>query len=214
MELHELLLAVQDGDDKKVKELVSQALEAKVNPEKILNEGMIEAMSDIGEKFKNNEIYVPEMLMAARAMAAGMQILEPVLVETGVKPIGKCVIGTVKGDLHDIGKNLVKMMLKGVGIEVVDLGADVPSSEFLKKAEEIGADLVCLSALLTTTMPAMGDVIRVFEQAGVKDKYTFMIGGAPVTSSYAKQINADYYTPDAGTAADVAKDVLVRKAAN
>jgi 5-methyltetrahydrofolate--homocysteine methyltransferase len=213
MDLRELSLAVQDGDDKKVMELVSQALDAKVSPENILNEGMIEAMSDIGTKFKNNEIYVPEMLMAARAMSAGMQILEPVLVESGVKAIGKCVIGTVKGDLHDIGKNLVKMMLKGVGIEVLDLGADVPSSEFLKKAEEIGADIVCLSALLTTTMPAMGDVIREFEQAGVKDKYTFMIGGAPISSNFAKQIKADYYTPDAGTAADVAKDVLIKKAA-
>ncbi|HWQ80521.1 MAG TPA: corrinoid protein [Anaerovoracaceae bacterium] len=214
MDLQQLSLAVQDGDDKKVMELVSQALEAKVSPESILNEGMIAAMEDLGTKFKNNEIYVSEMLMSARAMAAGMQILEPVLVEQGVKPIGKCVIGTVKGDLHDIGKNLVKMMLKGVGIEVLDLGADVPSPEFLKKAEEIGADLVCLSALLTTTMPAMGDVIREFEKAGVKDKYTFMIGGAPISNSFAKQIKADYYTPDAGTAAEVAKNVLVKKATN
>jgi methanogenic corrinoid protein MtbC1 len=212
MDLQELSLVVQKGNAKKTKELVQQALNENFPPEEILNEGMIGAMAVVGQKFKNNEIYVPEMLIAARAMSAGLQILEPILAETGVKPIGKALIGTVKGDLHDIGKNLVKMMMKGAGIEVVDLGVDVPDAKFVEKAEEIGADIVCLSALLTTTMPAIGDVIKEFEKAGVKDKYIFMIGGAPVTSNFAKQVNADYYTADAATAAEVAKEALIGKA--
>lgn len=212
MDLQELSLCVQKGNAKKTKELVQLALDENISPEQILNEGLIAAMGIIGVKFKNNEIYVPEMLIGARAMSAGMQILEPILVETGVKPIGKALIGTVKGDLHDIGKNLVKMMMKGAGIEVIDLGVDVPDTKFVEKAEELGVDIVCLSALLTTTMPAITDVIREFEKAGVKDKYIFMIGGAPVTSNFAKQVNADYYTPDAATAAEVAKEVLKNKA--
>lgn len=212
MNLQELSLVVQRGNAKKTKELVQQALNENVAPERILNEGMIGAMALVGERFKNNEIFVPEMLIAAKAMSAGLQILEPILVESGIKPIGKAIIGTVKGDLHDIGKNLVKMMMKGAGIEVVDLGVDVPDAKFVEKAEEIGADIVCLSALLTTTMPAIGDVIREFEKAGLKEKYIFMIGGAPVTSSFAKQINADYYTPDAAAAAEVAKKALMSKA--
>ncbi|WP_242954965.1 cobalamin-dependent protein [Clostridium magnum] len=145
-------------------------------------------------------------------MSAGMKVLEPILAQTGVKPVGKAVIGTVKGDLHDIGKNLAKMMMKGVGIEVVDLGVDVSETKFLQKAEEIGADIVCLSALLTTTMPAICDTINSFKEAGLKDKYIFMIGGAPVSSDYAKKVDADYYTPDAGTAAEVAKEALLKKA--
>jgi methanogenic corrinoid protein MtbC1 len=212
MDLQELSLVVQKGNARKTKELVQQALNENLAPEEILNEGMIGAMAVVGQKFKNNEIYVPEMLIAARAMSAGLQILEPILAETGIKPIGKALIGTVKGDLHDIGKNLVKMMMKGAGIEVVDLGVDVPDAKFVEKAEEIGADIVCLSALLTTTMPAIGDVIKEFEKAGVKDKYIFMIGGAPVTSNFAKQVNADYYTADAATAAEVAKEALIGKA--
>ena len=171
-------------------------------------------MGEVGVKFKNNEIYVPEMLIAARAMSAGMQILEPILAETGVKPIGRAIIGTVKGDLHDIGKNLVKMMMKGAGIEVIDLGVDVPDQKFVEKAMEFDVDIVCLSALLTTTMPAIGDVINAFEDAGIKDKYVFMIGGAPVTSNFARQVNADIYTPDAATAGEVAKDLLVKKLQN
>lgn len=212
MDLQELSLVVQKGNAKKTKELVTQALEQNIDPAAILNDGMIGAMAIVGNRFKNGEIYVPEMLIAARAMSAGLQILEPILAETGVKPIGKALIGTVKGDLHDIGKNLVKMMMKGAGIEVVDLGVDVPDAKFVEKAEEIGADIVCLSALLTTTMPAIGDVIKEFEKAGVKDKYIFMIGGAPVTSAFAKQVNADYYTADAATAAEVAKEALINKA--
>ncbi|HEY5563363.1 MAG TPA: corrinoid protein [Clostridiaceae bacterium] len=209
MDLKELSLLVQRGNAKKVKELVSLALEEKIDPEVILNEGLISAMSEVGIKFKNNEIYVPEMLIAARAMNAGMQILEPILTAAGVKAIGKAVIGTVKGDLHDIGKNLVRMMLKGAGIEVYDLGTDVTPEAFADKAEEVGAQIVCLSALLTTTMPAMKEIIDEFVKRGIRDKYIFMIGGAPITSNYAKEIGADHYTPDAATAAEVAKAMLV-----
>jgi len=211
MDLKELSSFVEKGNAKKAKELVQLGLDEKMSPATILNEGLIEAMGRVGVKFKNNEIYVPEMLIAARAMSAGMSILEPILAETGVKPIGKAIIGTVKGDLHDIGKNLVKMMMKGAGIEVIDLGVDVPDQKFVEKAAEFNVDIVCLSALLTTTMPAIGDVIKAFEDAGVKDKYVFMIGGAPVTSNFAKQVNADIYTPDAATAGEVAKELLVKK---
>jgi len=211
MDLKELSSFVQRGNVKKTKELVQLGLDEKMSPAIILNEGLIEAMGEVGVKFKNNEIYVPEMLIAARAMSAGMQLLESILAETGVKPIGKAIIGTVRGDLHDIGKNLVKMMMKGAGIEVIDLGVDVPDQKFVEKAAEFDVDIVCLSALLTTTMPAIGDVITAFEKAGVKDKYVFMIGGAPVTSNFARQVGADIYTPDAATAGEVAKELLVKK---
>jgi 5-methyltetrahydrofolate--homocysteine methyltransferase len=170
-------------------------------------------MSVIGEKFKKNEVFVPEVLVAARAMNAGLVILEPKLAEVGNEPVGKAVIGTVKGDLHDIGKNLVAMMLKGAGFEIIDLGVDVEAAAFLEKAEEIGADVICLSALLTTTMPYMKDVIEMFKEKGERDNYIIMIGGAPVNENYAKQIGADYYAPDASTAAENAKKaVLMRKA--
>jgi methanogenic corrinoid protein MtbC1 len=209
MDLKELSLLVQKGNAKKVKELVSLGLEENISAEEILNEGLISAMGEIGIKFKNNEIYVPEMLIAARAMNAGMQILEPILAEAGVKAIGKAVIGTVKGDLHDIGKNLVRMMLKGSGIEVYDVGVDVSAEAFADKAEEVGAQIVCLSALLTTTMPSMKAVIDEFTKRGIRDKYIFMIGGAPITANFAKEIGADHYTADAASAAEVAKLLLV-----
>lgn len=210
MDFNQLSLYVQKGNGAKAKEMVSEGLAQKVSPTEILNAGLIEAMAVIGEKFKNNEIYVPEMLMAAKAMNQGMQILEPVLTATGVKPIGKAVIGTVKGDLHDIGKNLVRMMLKGAGIEMYDLGIDVSAQAFLDKAKEVGADMVCLSALLTTTMPYMDSVIKEFEKAGVRSQYKFMIGGAPVSEAYAKSINADCYADDAVIAVDVAKKLLAK----
>ena len=194
MELRELSLAVQKGSGKQSKQLVKEALEQGLKPADILNNGLIAAMGEIGDKFKEGHIYVPEMLIAE-----------------GVEPIGKAVIGTVKGDLHDIGKNLVKMMMDGAGIEMVDLGVDVPEEKFVEKAEEIGADIVCLSALLTTTMPAIETTIKAFEDKGIKDKYIFMIGGAPVSEEYAKQVHADYYTTDAAAAADVAKKVLQEK---
>lgn len=209
MDLNELSLSVQKGKAKRVKELVVEGLSEDVKPADILNEGLLAGMSIIGVKFKNNEVYVPEVLIAARAMNAGMQILEPILAETGVKAVGKAVIGTIKGDLHDIGKNLVRMMLKGAGIDVLDLGVDVSAKTFVDKAEEEGAQIICVSALLTTTMVNMKSVIDELQKRGLRDKYIVMIGGAPVNDNFAKQIGADYYTPDAATAADVAKSALI-----
>lgn len=211
MNMEELSLAVQKGKAKLVKELVNQGIEEGISIETILNDGLISAMGVVGENFKQNKIYVPEMLVAARAMSAGLTILEPLLTATGIKPIGKIVIGTVKGDLHDIGKNLVAMMMKGMGATVYDLGTDVPDIAFVEKAEEVGADIVCLSALLTTTMPAITDVIQEFEKSGVRNKYHIMIGGAPVTQSFADSIGADGYTSNAGEAADMAIAFLQSK---
>ena len=208
MYLKELSSSIQKGDFKKAKELVILALSKNVNAEMILNKGILPAMDVTGTRFKNNEIYVPEVLIAARAMNAAMQILEPELIEAGIESIGKAVIGTVKGDLHDIGKNLVGMMLKGVGIKVYDIGVDVSANEFVNKSEEVGAKIVCLSALLTTTMPAMKDVIDEFSKREIRDDYIFMIGGAPITANYAKEIGADYYAADAATAAEIAKSLL------
>ena len=195
MELRELSLAVQKGSGKQSKQLVKEALEQGLKPADILNNGLIAAMGEIGDKFKEGQIYVPEMLIAAKAMQAGLKVLAPSLKAEGVEPIGKAVIGTVKG----------------AGMEMVDLGVDVPEEKFVEKAEEIGADIVCLSALLTTTMPAIETTIKAFEDKGIKDKYIFMIGGAPVSEEYAKQVHADYYTTDAAAAADVAKKVLQEK---
>ncbi|MFC0903156.1 B12-binding domain-containing protein [Clostridium sp. MT-14] len=211
MNLEELSLYVQEGNLKKTKEFVLQLIKEKISAKKILDEALIAAMEQVGIKFKNNEIYVPEMLIAAKAMSAGLKILEPILTESGIKPIGTVVIGTVKGDLHDIGKNLVKMMMQGAGIKVHDLGVDVSPEVFAEKAAEVNADIVGISALLTTTMPSIGEVIKNFKANGVRDRYVFMIGGAPVTDSYAKQVDADIYMPDAATAAEAAKDILIKK---
>lgn len=202
---------LQRGRVKDVKRLVEEALEAGMDPKVILNEGLLDGMSIIGAKFKENEIFVPEVLVAARAMTAGLSVLEPKLVEVGNEPVGKAVIGTVKGDLHDIGKNLVAVMLKGAGFEVIDLGTDVDPEDYIAKAEEIGADIIAMSALLTTTMPEMREVIDVLEEKGIRDKYIVMVGGAPVTAKYAEQIGADYFTPDAGSAAEVAKKAVLAK---
>lgn len=208
MDLQELCLSVEQGKAKRVKELVNQAVEEGMSVKTILDDGLIRAMGIIGEKFRLNQVYVPEMLVAARAMSMGLTILEPLLTATGVKPVGKVVIGTVRGDLHDIGKNLVGMMMKGMGATVYDLGVDVPSHTYVEKAEEVGADIVCLSALLTTTMPSIGEVIKDFEASGVREKYFIMIGGAPVSQVFADQVKADAYTPNASEAADVAKAYL------
>lgn len=208
MELNELAQAVENGKVKNVKQLTSLALEEGHSVEEILNTGLIAPMGIVGDKFKRNEIFIPEMLLAARAMSAGVAILEPLMADTGVKPMGKVVIGTVKGDLHDIGKNLVAMMMKGIGATVYDIGVDTPDEKFVEKAEEVGADIVCISALLTTTMPAIQDVIQAFQKAGVRDKYYIMIGGAPVTQQFADEIGADAYTSNAGDAATVAKQYL------
>ena len=208
MILNELAEAVKKGSAKKVKPLTNQALEEGCSVEEILNVGLIEPMGVVGERFKRNEIFVPEMLVAARAMSADVSILEPLMVGAGVKPIGKVVIGMVSGDLHDIGKNLVAMMMKGIGAIVYDLGVDVPAETFLEKAEEVGADIVCTSALLTTTMTSMQDVIRLFETRGMRDKYYFMVGGAPVSQQFADEIGADAYTSNAGETAAVARAYL------
>lgn len=204
---------LQKGRAKNVKALVTEALEEGKDPKEILNDGLLAGMMIIGEKFKNNEVFVPEVLVAARALNAGLAILEPKLIEVGNEPVGKVVIGTIKGDLHDIGKNLVAMMMKGVGFEVTDMGVDVEPEAFIAKAEEIGADIICISALLTTTMPGMQTVVELLEEKGLRDKYIVMVGGAPVNQSFADQIGADYYTPDAATAAEVAKKAVEEKKA-
>jgi 5-methyltetrahydrofolate--homocysteine methyltransferase len=190
-----------------VKEMTQKAIDEGIAPSKILNEGLIKGMSVVGEKFKNNEFYVPEVLIAARAMHAGMDLLKPKLAASGVKAIGKVLLGTVKGDLHDIGKNLVAMMLEGAGFEVVDLGIDVSPEKFADEAKK-GADLIAMSALLTTTMTAMKTTIEALEEAGVKGKVKTLIGGAPVTQNYADEIGADGYARDAASAADKAKELL------
>jgi len=195
------------GDADRVKELVEAAVKEKTPVGEILNQGLIAGMNVVGEKFKNNEFYVPEVLIAARAMHAGMSILQPLLAESGVKPIGKIAIGTAKGDLHDIGKNLVVMMLKGGGFEVEDLGIDVPEEKFVEVAKA-GTQLICISALLTTTMPSMKTVIEALKAAGLRDRVKVMIGGAPITQSYADEIGADGYSPDAASAVDKAKELV------
>ncbi len=191
-----------------MKELVQTALEKGLSAENILNGGLLSGMDIIGAKFKNNEIYIPEVMIAARAMNAGMEILRPVLGSSGVKARGKIVIGTVKGDLHDIGKNLVKMMMDGKGIDVIDLGTDVSAERFIAAAVENDARIIACSALLTTTMPEMKKVVELLEERGLRDSITVMIGGAPVTESYRQSIGADIYTPDAASAAEEAAKVL------
>ena len=203
---------LQKGRVKDVKRLVEEALEQGMDAQTILNDGLLEGMMTVGAKFKRNEVFVPEVLVAARAMSAGVAILEPKLIEVGNEPVGKAVIGTVKGDLHDIGKNLVAVMLKGAGFEIFDLGTDVSPEAFIAKAEEVGADVIGMSALLTTTMVEMKATIDALKEQGLRDKYIVMVGGAPVTETFAQQIGADYFTPDAGSAAEVAKKaVLDRK---
>jgi len=193
------------GKAPEVKKLVQEALDEGVPPKEILDNGLIAGMDVVGTKFKNNEFYVPEVLIAARAMNQATELLEPALKEAGVQAIGKIAIGTVKGDLHDIGKNLVTMMLKGAGFEVVDLGIDVPPEKFVAAAKD-GAQVVALSALLTTTMPQMKTVIDALKDAGTQ--VPVMIGGAPVTQSYADEIGASGYAPDAASDVDVAKNII------
>ncbi len=195
---------LQKGKAKIVKELVQKALDEGMAPAEILNEGLLSGMSVIGEKFKNNEVYVPEVLVAARAMNMGAQILKPHLAEAGVQATGKVCIGTVQGDLHDIGKNLVKMMMEGKGLEVVDLGTDVPAETFVKTAIEQNCQVICCSALLTTTMNVMSEVVKAAEAAGIRDRVKIMIGGAPINQEFCDLIGADCYTADAASAADAA----------
>lgn len=205
--LNDISINVQQGKAKIVKALVQQALDEGVKPADILDEGLLAGMGIIGEKFKNNEVYVPEVLVAARAMNTGTQILKPHLVANGVTATGKVCIGTVQGDLHDIGKNLVKMMMEGKGIEVIDLGTDVAPETFVQAAIDNNCQIICCSALLTTTMPVMEDVVKAVEAAGIRDKVKIMIGGAPVNEEFCKKIGADCYTEDAASAADAAVEL-------
>ena len=201
----EISALLQRGKAKDLAALVTEELAAGVNPKDILNEGLIAGMGIVGTKFKNNEIFVPEVLIAARAMNAALAILKPALADSGVEPIGTAVICTVKGDLHDIGKNLVKMMIEGTGIKVVDLGVDCTAEKVVEAVKENDADIVCLSALLTTTMMYQKDIIDALKAAGLRDKVKVMIGGAPVTQAFADEIGADAYMPDAASAAEKAR---------
>ena len=202
---------LQKGKAKIVKELVAQALSDGISAKDILEQGLLAGMDVIAVKFKNNEVYVPEVLIAARAMNGGTEILKPYLAESGAKPIGKALIGTVKGDLHDIGKNLVRMMFEGKGIEVIDLGVDVTPQKFIDAYREHNPDIIALSALLTTTMGEMKTVIEAFVAEGIRDTVTIMIGGAPVTENFKDTIGADIYAQDAATAAQAAKQAILSK---
>jgi len=207
--LDDLKQNVIDGNAASVPELVKQAMSEGVPPEKILNQGLISGMAEVGRLFEEGEFFVPEMLIAARAMKAGLALLRPHLAAANVKAVGKVVLGTVQGDLHDIGKNLVGMMLEGAGFEVVDLGTDVSPDKFVAAVKEHKPDLVGFSALLTTTMPKMKTTIQALTEAGLRGSVKVMIGGAPVTEKYAAEIGADLYAPDASSAANRAKQAVL-----
>lgn len=197
---------LQKGKAQDVKDLCQAAVDEGVAAKEVLDKGLLAAMDIVGEKFKNNQVFVPEVLIAARAMNAGLEILKPLLVSEDTEGAGTVVIGTVKGDLHDIGKNLVKIMMEGKGLKVVDLGADVSPEKYVEAAKENNADIIACSALLTTTMSQMEKVVQALEEAGMRDKVTVMIGGAPVTQNFCDSIGADVYTADAASAADAAKE--------
>ncbi len=202
--LKQIYQGVLDGNIDMVTTGVQTALDKKVTAEAILKQSMMASMAEVGQLFEDGEYFVPELLVAARAMQGGLEILKPILAEEDVEPIGKVVTGTVKGDLHDIGKNLVGIMMEGVGFEIIDIGTDVSPEKFVEAVRESGAQVVVLSALLTTTMANMPDTIKAFEEAGLRDTVKIMVGGAPVTKEYAKKIGADGYAPDASQAAKVA----------
>lgn len=203
--LQEIASNLYDGEDKEVASLVQKALDRGMGPGEILQGGLIAAMDEVGKDFKAGELFVPEVLIAARAMHAGMNVLRPLLAESDVPTAGKYLIGTVKGDLHDIGKNLVKMMLEGAGFETIDLGTDVAPADFVAAVREHQPQLIGMSALLTTTMVQMKATVEALEEAGLRDSIKIMIGGAPVTATFAEEIGADAYAPDAATAVDVAR---------
>ena len=209
--LNEISEALQKGKHKLIVELVSRALEENIGAMEILEKGLFAGMDVVGEKFSRNEIFVSEMMIAARAMSAATALLKDALTEAGAEPIGKALIGTVKGDMHDIGKNLVRMMLEGKGIEVIDLGIDVPHEKFLEAYRAENPDVICLSALLTTTKNEMKNTVDLFVKAGERENVTIMVGGAPVTDAFRESIGADIYTPDAGSAAEAAKEAILRK---
>lgn len=207
MLLDDISTKLQAGRARDVKLLVQQAIDEGISAQRILEDGLMAGMNVIGVKFKNNEIFVPEVLVAARAMNQGAALLKPLLAAEGAKATGRVCIGTVQGDLHDIGKNLVKMMIEGKGLEVIDLGTDVPPERFINTAIEQNCQIICLSALLTTTMPVMGEVVKAAEAAGIRDRVKIMIGGAPVTQAFCEEIGADAYTPDAASAAEKAVEL-------
>jgi 5-methyltetrahydrofolate--homocysteine methyltransferase len=206
--LEQIASNLYGGEDDVVSTLVQQALDQEMTPAEILNGGLIAGMDEVGRDFKAGELFVPEVLIAARAMHAGMNVLRPLLAESDVPSAGKYVIGTVQGDLHDIGKNLVRMMLEGAGFETIDLGADVRPDDFVAAVQEHQPQLLGMSALLTTTMPGMKATIEALQEAGLRDAVKIMIGGAPVTAAFAEQIGADAYAPDAATAVDVARSLV------
>jgi 5-methyltetrahydrofolate--homocysteine methyltransferase len=202
--LKQIYQGVLDGDIDMVTTGVQVALDEKVTAEAVLKQSMMPAMAEVGQLFEDGEYFVPELLVAARAMKGGLGILKPLLADEAVEPIGKVVTGTVKGDLHDIGKNLVGIMMEGAGFEIIDMGTDVSPEKFVEAVKESGAQVVAMSALLTTTMANMPGTIKAFEEAGLRNTVKIMIGGAPVTEDYAKKIGADGYAPDASQAAKVA----------
>ncbi len=208
--LNTLFNAIIAGDGAEVQKHVQLALEEKQEPTVVLNEGMIAAMREVGKRFEAGDFFVPEMLLSARAMQAGMGVLKPSLQQSNVQSTGKVVIGTVKGDLHDIGKNLVALMLEGAGFEIRDLGIDVAAEDFIAALQADGADILALSALLTTTLPSVKQTIKAVEEAGLRDRVKILVGGAPLTEDYARQIGADGYSPDASRAVGVA-EALMRK---
>ncbi|MEI6580197.1 MAG: corrinoid protein [Eubacteriales bacterium] len=203
----EISSALQQGRKPKVEELVQQAIDEGLSPKTILEEGLLSGMAIIGEKFKNNEVFVPEVLIAARAMNAGVGILKPHMTAADIVNRGKVVIGTVKGDLHDIGKNLVKLMMEGRGLTVIDLGVDISAEKFVTAAIDNEADIICCSALLTTTMNEMKEVVELAKQKGVREKIKIMVGGAPITHNFCESIGADRYEVDAASAADAALEL-------
>lgn len=206
--LQEIRQGIIDGDAKVVPQKVQEALDAGLTPEVILNIGMIAAMNEVGCRFEEGEFFVPEMLVAARAMKQGLAVLRPHLVDANVKPLGRVVTGTVRGDLHDVGKNLVALMLEGAGFEIQDLGVDVPSEKFVEAVKTGVVDIIALSALLTTTMTHMKETVEALKAAGLRDNVKIIVGGAPVTESYARAIGADGYAPDASHAVTLARSLL------
>lgn len=201
---------MQKGKAKDVMALCQQAVDEGISAQDVLDKGLLSGMNVIGEKFKNNEIFVPEVLVAARAMTKGTNVLKPYLTTEGESAKGTVVIGTVKSDLHDIGKNLVRMMMEGKGLTVIDLGTDVSAEQFIETAKEKNADIIACSALLTTTMNEMGRVVELLKANGMRDKIQVMVGGAPITQAFADEIKADYYTPDAATAAELALKICAK----
>ena len=207
-DLNKLYQAILTGDQKTAVAVTEEALAEKIDPQVLINQAMIPAMTEAGNKFECEEYFVPELLLAARAMKASLALLRPLLAERGATPVGRVVIGTAKGDLHDIGKNLVASMLEGGGFEVHDLGADVPAGKFVAAVREKNPHLVCMSALLTVTMPAMRTTIQALQEAGVRQQVKVMVGGAPVTPDYAREIGADGYADNASSAVKKARELL------